>query len=141
MLSELKSSVGMKSISRLSVKELSRHLRVFMKNLPMHEQTLEIDLNTIEQFSKQYQAFSWAVEVEEKLDAYTKEMSKLIRKMRSPISDAISVLHFMDLPRPPVFVVKGDIQTSFKELVSQIKSSNNYSPLIGVDLGIEGLDG
>lgn len=130
----------MKYIAKLSDKELSRHIRVFLKHIPLHAQTLDITLDKIDAFGKQYQAFSWAVDVEEKLNAYSKDIHTLIRKLRSPVSENISTLYFLDLPRPPVFVTRGDIQSAFRELVLFAKASTNYSSIIGMDLGIEGLN-
>lgn len=130
----------MKYIAKLSDKELSRHIRVFLKHIPLHAQALGITLEQIDVFGKQYQAFSWAVDVEEKLSAYSKDIQTLIRKLRSPVSDNISTLYFLDLPRPPVFVTRGDIQSAFRELVLYTKASYNYSSIIGMDLGIDGLN-
>jgi hypothetical protein len=130
----------MKYIAKLSDKDLSRHIRVFLKHIPMHAQTLGITLEQIDAFGKQYQAFSWAVDVEEKLTTYSKDIHTLIRKLRSPISENISTRYFLDLPRPPVFVTRGDIQSAFRELVLSAKVSLNYSSMMGVDLGIEGLN-
>jgi hypothetical protein len=57
----------MKYISQLSDTELNRHLRVFLKHISLHVSALNIELDRIDAFGKQYQAFSWAVETEEKL--------------------------------------------------------------------------
>lgn len=129
----------MKHIAKLTDKELTRHIRVFLKHIPLHAETLGISLDLIDSFGKQYQAFSWAVDVSEKLTVYAKDIQVLIRKLRSPVAEKISTLYFLDLPRPPVFVTRGDIQSAFRELVVYAKTSYNYTPIIGMDLGIEAI--
>lgn len=126
----------MKYISQLSDTELNRHLRVFLKHISLHVSALNIELDRIDAFGKQYQAFSWAVETEEKLLVYSRDINLLIRKLRNPTSDQISTLYFLDLPRPPVFIAQGDIHTTFRKLVTDIKASSNYSQRIERDLGI-----
>lgn len=127
----------MKYISKLSDKELNRHIRLFLRHIPMYAETLGIHIDQLDSFGKQHQAYAWAIEVEEKLVAYSKDIKILVQKLRSPGSERVSTLYFLDLPRPPVFVARGDIQTAFREMVLIAKNSDNYNQLIGIDLGID----
>jgi hypothetical protein len=127
------------NISKLSDKELNRHIRVFLKHIPLHAKKLGLDLKRIEVLGKQYQAFSWALDIEENLSVYSQDMKLLIRKLRTPISEGISTLYYFDLPRPPVFVTESNMHSVFRGLVLDVKASGNYSPIIERDLGIERL--
>lgn len=116
--------------------EIADLLRVLSKNIHIYSTLLGLKWEDVEFVQRQYAAYSWVMVMKEKLQEYSKQISKLKSSLRKEEGEN-SVLSFFDLPRPPVLYPNGNINHGLETIITKIKKSPHYSSDIGRDLGLE----
>lgn len=124
-------------VNSLSDSELERHLSTFSKKLPIYADRFQISYAELEILHRHTVAFSWAVKMDIKLKTYSKETREIIKGMRLRSTRPLSVVNFIDLPRPPIFYVGSDLDNNFALLLKKIVEASGYTDEIGKELGID----